>query len=89
MVTNEMRARFRAALAMKPYPKLRDFAAELRAEGVDQITMYRLFVEFQLATENDDRLFDAILDILDLIWGGPWAKGGALFDRELTSDDVK
>jgi hypothetical protein len=72
----------------EPYGSLNSLAKSLKAEGVDQVTIYRLFAEYQVKTDGNDPRYDAIVDNMDLIWGGPWAKGGALFDKELTDADV-
>jgi len=63
-------------------------AKSLRDEGVDQITLYRLFTEYFVRAAADDPLYDSLLQTLDNIWGGPWAKGGDLFGKELTDEDV-
>lgn len=89
MVTGAMRARFEKGLAdAQPHGSLHALAKSLKAEGVDQVTIYRLFAEYQVKTDGNDPRYDAIVDNMDLIWGGPWAKGGALFDKELTDADV-
>jgi hypothetical protein len=53
-----------------------------------QVAMYHLFAEFQRKIDGDDPCSDAILDNMDLIWGGGWAKGRALFETELTDADI-
>ena len=89
MVNDAMRARFGQALAdAQPHGALHALAKSLKAEGVGQVTIYRLFAEYQVKIDGGDTRYDAIVDNMDLIWGGPWAKGGALFDRELTDADV-
>jgi len=60
----------------------------LKAEGVGQVAMYHLFAEFQRKTDSADPRYDAIVDNMDLIWGGGWAKDRALFERELTNADI-
>jgi hypothetical protein len=89
MVTDEMRARVERALRETKPPLLLDLAKTLKDEGVDRSTLYRLFVEYQVKTAGDDPAYDAILDALDAIWGGPWAKGNALFPTELREEDIK
>ena len=64
-------------------------AHSLRDEGMGQVAMYRLFAEQQLRLSGNDPRYDAVVDTMDLIWGGPWARGGALFDEELTSERVR
>lgn len=53
-----------------------------------QLDMYKLFAEFQEACDPDDARYDSIVDTMDLIYGGPWAKGHELFDRELKEEDI-
>lgn len=50
--------------------------------------MYHLFAEFQRIVDSDDPRYDALLDNIDLIWGGYWAKGRALFETELTAAEI-
>jgi hypothetical protein len=71
---------------LDPAAAVLEFARRLRDEGMDQVTMFRLFSEQQRLLSGDDPRYDALVDTMDLIWGGPWAKGGALFDEELTND---
>lgn len=63
-----------------------ELAQVLRDEGMGQAAMYRLFAEQQGSLSGDDSRYDAIVDTMDLIWGGPWAKGHGLFEKELTED---
>ena len=89
MVTDALRSRVEQALAKDPAgTTLLTLAELLRDEGVDQITLYRLFTEYYVRTAADDPLYDALFDALTNIWGGPWAKGGNLFDKELTDQDL-
>ena len=71
-----------------PAADLCRLAVTLRDEGVTQIEVYRLFQHFQIRTSGDDPRYDAIVDTMDLIHGGPWAKGGDIFLRELTSEEI-
>ena len=57
-------------------------AHALRDEGMGQATLYRLYL--QAHQMHNDKLYDALADTMDLIWGGGWAKGHALFDQALT-----
>jgi hypothetical protein len=83
------RQRFALALSSPDYASaLHELAKALKAEGMGQVTMYRLFAEFQQTIAGDDPRSDAILDNMDLIWGGGWAKGRALFETELTDADI-
>jgi len=88
-MTDAYQSRFEAAIhSPDPCSAFDDLAKALKIEGVGQVAMYHLFAEYQVKTSGNDPLNDAVLDTMDLIWGGGWAKGRALFDRELTSADV-
>jgi hypothetical protein len=81
--------RFENALASaSPGEELPRLAVALRDEGVSQIELYDLFAHFQIATPGDDPKYDAIVDTMELIYGGPWAKGHGLFATELTEDQI-
>jgi hypothetical protein len=71
-----------------PYAELHRLAVSLRDEGVTQIEVYRLFSHFQTAASGDDPKYEAIVDTMDLICGGPWAKGGDIFPRALTDEEI-
>src|SRR5436309_1484471 len=89
MTADRHRRRFELALSSPdPSAALHDLAKALKAEGMGQVAMYHLFAEFQRKTDGADRRYDAIADNMDLIWGGGWAKGRALFEKELTDADV-
>jgi hypothetical protein len=89
MATNVLRTRFEEALAdAQPYAALHALARSLKDEGIDQVSIYRLFREYLVKTDGNDPRYDAIADNMDLIRGGPWAKGGALFESDLTDADV-
>lgn len=89
MVTDAMRKDFERALTdARPQHALYMLAMSLKAEGVDQITIYRLFAEYQPTVDGSDAQNDAIVDNMDLIWGGSWAKGSPLFDTELKDADI-
>jgi hypothetical protein len=77
-----------AMTAADPSSSVLQLARTLRDEGMGQVTMYRLFSEELHRLSGDDPRYDAIADTLDLIWGGPWAKGRALFNEELTSEHI-
>jgi hypothetical protein len=68
-----------------PAGELHRLAVSLRDEGVAQTDVYGLFQHFQTATSGDDPRYDAIVDTMDLIHGGPWAKGGDIFPTPLSS----
>jgi len=89
MTAERNRQRFELAL-VSPDPSiaLHELAKALKAEGMGQVAMYHLFAEYQQKVEGEDPRHDAIVDNMDLIWGGGWAKGRALFESELTSADI-
>jgi hypothetical protein len=74
----------RALEAPDPAAAVPELARALRDEGMTQRAMYRLFADQQGRLPGDDPRYDAVVNTMDLIWGGPWAKGRALFDAELT-----
>jgi hypothetical protein len=85
------RDRQRLELALSsanPGTALHELAKSLKTEGMGQVAMYHLFAEFHLKTDHDDPRYDYITDTMDLIWGGGWAKGRALFETELTDTDI-
>jgi hypothetical protein len=90
MVTDSLRQRFDQALrAPHPSSALHALAQALKADGMTQVALYHLFAEYQAKLDPDDPRHDAVVDNLDLIWGGPWAKGHALFEKELTDADIR
>src|SRR4051794_10800784 len=89
MTAERDRQRFELALASPdPAFTLHELAKALKTEGMGQVAMYHLFAEFQHKIDGDDPRYDAVVDTMDLIWGGSWAKGRALYDTELTSADI-
>ena len=81
--------RFEKALSSEnPAQELPRLAITLRDEGVPQIELYGLFEHFQIASSGDDPRYDAIVDTMELICGGPWAKGHGLFPTELTEAQI-
>lgn len=77
-----------ALASPEPTNALHDLAIAFKAEGMGQVAMLRLFGEYQQKIDGNDPRYDAIVDNMDLIWGGGWAKGRALFDKELTDADL-
>jgi hypothetical protein len=71
-----------------PAAAVHELACALRDEGMAQLAMYRLFAAEQARLSGDDPRYDAVVDTMDLIGGGPWAKGHALFDAELTDAQI-
>lgn len=81
--------RFDQALG-EPQPSqgLYQLVADLRDEGVAQIDVYSLFAINQEKISGDDPLYDAVVDTMDEIHGGPWAKRGGLFPTVLTEEMI-
>ena len=76
--------RIETALASSnPERELHQLAVALRDEGVSQIDLYLLFERFCRPDKAAHPKPDAILDTLDLIYGGRFAKGKALYPQEL------
>ena len=73
-----------AVQASSPTNALADLASALKAEGMSQFEMYRLFDEYRAKHQSDadETRCDAILDTMDVIvgWCSPTAR---LFDSEL------
>lgn len=89
MQRSEHIQRFEQAFrSTNPADELYRFAVSLRDEGVAQVEVYQLFERFQTSTSGDDPKYDAVVDTMDLIYGGPWAKGGDLFPRPLTGEEI-
>lgn len=90
MISSEHIQRFEMALnSERPLCNLRGLAMALRDEGVSQVDLYMLFSHFQTMAAADDPRYDAIVDNMDLIWGGCVAKGHALYPTTLTDEDVR
>jgi hypothetical protein len=71
--------RFRDAMRSNAKDALHNLAISLRDEGMSQSDLYSLFQKFQIETSADDPRYDDIVDTMDIIHGGPWAKGQGLF----------
>ena len=78
----------RALESADPAAEVPALARVLRDEGMTQLAMYRLFAAEQKRLPGDDRRHNPVVDTMDLIWGGPWAEGRALFDAELTDVQI-
>ena len=89
IVADDPARRLRAAL-MSPTPTaaVAELARALVDEGMGQIALYRLYMA-ALDEVEEDRLHDALTDTMDLIWGGGWAKGRALFPEELSDERLR
>jgi hypothetical protein len=67
---------------------LHEYARELKSEGMSQRELYKLYSKYaEFYQARDQAKYDAILDILDLIWGY-CSPSSALFETTLTNDDV-
>ena len=80
--------RFEEALySDQPGKSLYESAVALRDGGMSQVDLYELFMHFfllvQKTSPDDDTFYDAIADNMDLICGGPWAKGGDLYPTQI------
>ncbi len=73
----------------QPFHSLYHLARALRDEGVAQIDVYSLFAIYQAKISGDDPLYDAVVDTMDEIHGGPWAKRGGLFPTVLTEEMIR
>jgi hypothetical protein len=81
--------RFELALGEpQPFQGLYQLAVALRDEGLAQIDVYTLFATCQARISGDDPLYDAVVDTMDEIHGGPWAKRGGLFPAVLTEEMI-
>ena len=90
MHTAEQQRRFDEALAApRPFPRLCELACGLRDEGMAQIELFLLFESQMEKNELDELRYDAIVDTLDEIYGGPWAKGGGFFSTKLSDEDIR
>ena len=61
-------------------------AQALRDEGMTQPALYRLFQAEHARSDLDEPRLEALAETMDLIWGGGWAKGHALFEQELSQE---
>ncbi|WP_240154280.1 hypothetical protein [Comamonas sp. Tr-654] len=79
--------RLQAALRPdQPPPPLATLAQALRDEGMTQAALYRLFQTEHARSDLDELRLEALAEAMDLIWGGGWAKGHALFGQELSQE---
>ena len=72
-----------------PGSALLDLAVKLRDDGFAQADLYLLFSYFQQRLSPEDPRYDSVVDTMDLVCGGPWAKGRDLFPSELDADSVR
>jgi hypothetical protein len=90
MISASHHQRFEKALnGIPPAVTLHQLAIDLRDEGISQIEVYFLFSHFQERTSGEDPRYDAIVDTMDEIYGGPWAKRGGVFASSLTEQAIQ
>ena len=76
-----------ALSADDPMASVHQFALALKAEGLSQVEMYRLFSRLHQGFREDDPRADALANTMDLIWG--WcSKEHALFEHVLSDEDL-
>ena len=78
----------KARSSANPEQKLRQLAVALRDEGVSQVELYLLFERFCQLNPSELPKPDAMLDTLDMIYGGRFAKGRALYSHELDEKSI-
>jgi len=89
MVDREHLDLFKAKLQdASPPEALLAMAVQLRDNGLGQPELYSLFSYFQQRLSPEDPRYDAVVDTMDLIESGPWAKGHGLFPSQLSSDAI-
>jgi hypothetical protein len=71
-----------------PSKSVYELAKALRDEGVAQLDLHFLFESYMEKTEDHEVLYDAVVDTMDEIWGGGWAKGGGLYPTDLSNEIV-
>lgn len=80
--------RFDVALgASEPDAALYALAKTLRDEAVSQLALFELYFRYQQRlglSPEEDRRYDAVVDNLEVIHSGPWAKRWRLFPGELS-----
>ena len=89
MANNEQQKRFEAAVRTNDNSKaLFQLASQLRDEGLSQKEVYSLFQSFRdkVSDSEDEATYNSILDTMDAIYGGPWAKGRSIFPQEMKTD---
>jgi len=89
-IAKELKEKFEIALESNdPSESLWKLAHDLRNQGMKQIELYFLYEHYHQLVDADDPKYDAIVDSLDIIWGGAWAIANALYEHELTSEEVQ
>ena len=86
MPARRLQAALRPDQPPPPAATLVALAQALRDEGMTQAALYRLFQAEHARSDLDEPRLEALAETMDLIWGGGWAKGHALFEQELSQE---
>ena len=84
MPARRLQAALRPGQPAPTVAALEKLAHALRDEGMSQVALYRLYQGEHACSDLDEPRLEALAETLDLIWGGGWAKGRALFEQELS-----
>ncbi len=85
----DARAMLKKAVESDPaYPAITGLVWKLRDKGMKQVEMYALYTEFQLILDPESMEYDAVVETLDAICGTPYMKEYALFQHELTQEEI-
>ena len=84
MPARRLQAALRPGQPAPTVAALEKLAHALRDEGMSQVALYRLYLAEHARSDLDEPRLEALAETLDLIWGGGWAKGRALFEQELS-----
>src|SRR5581483_6401164 len=81
-------ARLREAFRSKaPAAEMKEIARSLRDKGHTQLEVYCLFDKLFTVVSADEQ--DVMDEAMEIIWGGPWAKGRGLYPTELNDSEFK
>jgi hypothetical protein len=82
--SDHLHARFDEALASgDTSASLEALARSMKTEGMGQLALYRRLAGFLSQIHSDDPRHRPVVEVMDLVWGEPWARGRSLFDRPL------
>jgi hypothetical protein len=93
MIAPEHIRRFEEAMRTEhPFAPLHELASSLRDGGTSQFDLYLLFEHFFILVQdnepNNEVLYEAITDNMDLIWG--WCSSDrSLFETTINEDELK
>ncbi len=86
----ELHSLFRAALHSEAqFRSLQELAGSLARGGMPQPDLYTLFSWYQQRLSPEDPSYDAVVDTMEHIYGGPWAKGSDLYPHQLAESDAR